>query len=173
MKTRTIAILSLLLVLVMVPLAGFATKGFQNWDRDSLKDQFTLKRNPDNLIDMKNVTLKDGKSDTSDVTVKVDDLGVVTLSGQASADEDITYATITLDAGTYTFTGAPDSTAKTYMLYLKSGDKLIRSDTGAAFTVSASTKYTVIIRVLEDTQLNSVKIKPVVVSGDKAGDFYK
>lgn len=163
-------------VLAIVIALGALTSGFTVWKPDDIKTKFEKKRNPDNLITLEDITLKSGKSSASDVIYEVDENGVVTLNGQASAQEDIVYAKIVLPAGTYTFTGAPYSSNKTYLLGLrKTGTTDVpnpRSESGA-FQVTTSATYDVIIRVMEDCAFNNVEILPVIVEGDTAGEFYK
>lgn len=164
------------LVLALVIGLGALTSGFTSWKPDDIKGKFEKKRNEDNLITSEVVKLKSGKSTTSDVRYDVDENFVVTLNGVASAQEDLVYGKIVLPAGTYCFTGAPDSTNKTYILGLRktgtTGDLTTRSDVGV-FTVATSTTYDIVIRVMENCSFNDVKIYPVIVSGDTPGEFWQ
>lgn len=164
------------LILALVIGLGALTSGFTVWKPDDIKTKFEKKRNEDNLITLEDIELKSGKSSNSDVIYEVDENGVVTLNGQASAQEDLVYAKVVLAAGTYTFTGAPRSSNKSYILGLrKTGTTDVpspRSDTGS-FVVATSTSYDVVIRVMEDCVFNGVEILPVIVEGSTAGEFYR
>ena len=166
---RTILIVAIAAVLIV--LLGAITQGFQSWKWEDIKDRMEPKRNPDNLIT--SIDLKSHRSKTSDIKVNVDDNGVVTLNGEAAADEDFIYASVNLAANTYTFTGAEDGGLSTYYLILKSGSTEQRADLGTPFTVDSTTTYQVIIRVLDGTQLRNVKIMPVLVAGGEPADFYE
>ncbi len=163
-------------VLALVIGLGVLTSGFTSWKPDDIKNKFEKKRNEDNLIISEVVDLKTGKSTVSDVRYEVDENLVVTLNGVASAQEDIVYGKIVLPAGTYSFTGAPESTNKTYLLGLRktgtTGDLTTRSDMGA-FTVASSTTYDIVIRVMENCSFNDVKIYPVIVKGATPGEFWQ
>ena len=165
---RTILIVAIAVVLVV--LLGAITQGFQSWKWEDIKDRMEPKRTPDNLITT--IDLKSHRSPTSDIKIDVDDNGVVTMNGEAAADEDFIYASVNLSADTYTFTGAEDGGLSTYYLILKSGNKEVRADLGTPFSVDSTTTYQVIIRIKDGTSFKNVKIMPVLVKGDKAGDFY-
>lgn len=170
-KTTKRTLLIVAIAMVLVVLLGFLTQGFQQWSWDSMSERFEAKRNPDNLIQI--VDLKSHRSDTSDIKVNVDELGVVKLNGTAEADEDFVYSTVSLPAGTYTFTGAPDGSRATYFLALKVGDTVYRSDLGTPIVLDSTTQAQVVICVKEGTSFNNVKIMPVLVVGDEAGAFYE
>lgn len=162
----------ILCVILAVCALGALTSGFTKWRPSDIKNNLTKERNDANLIATSAITLEDGKSTTSDVTYKVDKNGVVTLSGKATADEQITYATVTLAAGKYTFTGAEGGSNKTYTMGLIVGSNFIRSD-GEAITISSAGTYTIAIRVYENANFFNVKLLPVLVKGEEAADFYK
>lgn len=165
-STRNLIITAAAVILVVVTL-GMLTSGFQNWKLSEIKDNALEKiikeRNPDNLIET--VALETAKDPTSDVNFKVDKYGRVKLSGTASADSTVVYATVTLDPGTYYLTGDDEgSSNKTEYLAIFDGSNHLtaRADMGA-FTVASEATYTIAIVVFEDAQFGyGVEIAPVL-----------
>lgn len=139
------------IILVIVIGLGALTSGFTSFNPDDIAQKFEKQRNPDNLIMMDVISLKSGKSTKSDVRYDVDENGIVTLNGTASAQEDLIYAKVVLSEGNYVFTAAPESSNKTYIVGLRktgtSGTPEFRSDIGV-FNVSASATYDIVIRVM-------------------------
>lgn len=166
---RTILIVAISMALIIA--LGAITAGFQQWSWDDISARFEKTRNPANKI--QTVELESHRSSISDVTVDVDELGVVTLNGNAAEDEDFIYATVSLPVGTYQLTGAPGGGKATYFLALKVGETLYRSDMGTVFTIDSTTTCQVIIRVYKDTVLKNVKIMPVLVKEGEPADFYE
>lgn len=165
-STRNLIITAVAVILVVVTL-GMLTSGFQNWKLSEIKDNALEKiikeRNPDNLIET--VALETGKDAGSDVTFTVDKYGRVKLTGTASADSLVTYASVTLPAGTYYLTGDDEgSSGKTEFLaiYDSSNNLVKRADMGS-FTVASEATYTIKIAVKEDASFNyGVQICPVL-----------
>lgn len=173
MTKRTLRnVISAVVIILIVCALGALTSGFTKFGISDIKDKFEKKRNPDNLILLDNVSLKDKKSATSDVEYTVDKLGAVTLKGKATADEEITYGSVTLEPGTYTLTGAENGKNDTYTLGLMVGVQFMRSDSGTIVITTKGT-YSVVIRVFKGANFLSTKITPALVSGDEAIDFYK
>lgn len=173
-STRNSLIIGLAVILV-VSLLGMLTQGFQKWKWDDVKDtavsKFVPERNPDNLIET--VTLEDGKDSTSDVSYKVDKYGRVTLNGVASANSQITYATVTLPAGTYYLTGdyANSSNRTEYLGIYDSNNQLVKRADMGSFTVSAQATYTIRIAVFADAELRNVEIAPVLSTAEDTPFF--
>ena len=171
-NTLIIVAISLLLIVTL----GALTQGFTNFKWESIKEtaieKVVKERNPDNLIET--VALETAKDPTSDVNFKVDRYGRVKLSGTASADSTVAYATVTLPAGTYYLTGDDEgSSNKTeFLAIFDSSNQLIaRADMGA-FTVASEATYTIAIVVYEDAQFNDgVEIDPVL-STDEDSPFF-
>ena len=174
-STRNSLIIVAVSLLLIVPL-GALTQGFTNFKWENIKetaiDKVVKERNPDNLIET--VALETGKDATSDVTFTVDKYGRVKLSGTASADSTVTYATVTLAAGTYYLTGDDEgSSNKTEFLaiYDSSSNLVKRADMGS-FTVASEATYTIKIVVKEDAQfIYGVQICPVL-SADEDTPFF-
>lgn len=162
--------------LLMIVTLGALTQGFTNFKWESIKEtaieKVVKERNPDNLIET--VALETGKDPTSDVTFTVDKYGRVKLSGTASADSTVTYATVTLPAGTYYLTGDDEgSSAKTEFLAIYDGsNNLIKRADMGAFVVASEATYTIKIAVKEDAIFNyGVQICPVL-SADEDTPFF-
>ena len=160
-------------IIALVALLGMVTQGFQKWKISDVKETVVSKlvkeRNPDNLI--KEVALESGKDATSDITFSVDKYGRVTLNGTASATSAVTYATVTLSAGTYYLTGdsALSSNSSEYLAIYDSSNNLVaRADTRSdpsldpgEFTATAGT-YTIRIVVVEDGIIKNAVVAPVL-----------
>ena len=174
-STRNPLITAAAVILVVVTL-GMLTSGFQNWKWESIKEtaieKVVKERNPDNLIET--VALESAKDPTSDVNFKVDKYGRVKLSGTASADSTVVYATVTLDPGTYYLTGDDEgSSNKTeYLAIFDSSSQLVKRADMGAFTVASQATYTIAIVIEEDAQFNyGVEICPVL-STDEDTPFF-
>ena len=128
------------------------------------------KRSEDNLITLDciedaGVELGESyKSKVSDVTVTVSEEGVIKLEGTATDDDEITYAKVKLPAGVYRFTGAPDSSKKTYQLVLTDGTAVYQADDEDVISISAEAEYTVKVLIYEDCDfgLFGEKLYPVI-----------
>ncbi len=174
-STRNLIITACAVILVVVTL-GMLTSGFQNWKLSEIKDNALEKiikeRNPDNLIET--VALETAKDPTSDVNFKVDKYGRVKLSGTASADSTVAYATVTLPAGTYYLTGDDEgSSNKTeYLAIFDGSNQLVaRADMGS-FVVASEATYTIAIVVFEDAQFGyGVEIAPVLSTAEDTPFF--
>jgi len=174
-STRNLLITAVAVILVVVTL-GMLTSGFQNWKWDSIKEtaieKVVKERNPDNLIET--VALETAKDPTSDVNFKVDKYGRVKLSGTASANSTVVYATVTLDPGTYYLTGDDEASSnKTeYLAIFDGSSQLVKRADMGAFTVASQATYTIAIVVAEDAQFNyGVEIAPVL-STDEDTPFF-
>lgn len=128
------------------------------------------KRNEDNLITLDaiedaGIELGESfKSKESDVTLTVDENGVVKLKGTATADDEIVYATLELPAGVYRFTGAPDSTKNTYELKLTDGTNVYEADDKDVISLAEVGTYNVVIVLYEDCDFGifGEKLYPVI-----------
>ena len=127
-------------------------------------------RSEDNLITMRSIKaagieLEEGKkSKVSDVTMTVDEDGVLKLEGIASDDDALLYAKLELDAGTYRFSGAPDSTKKTYQLVLTDGVAVYHADDEDVIVLEDTTEVLVQVLIYEDCDFGSrgQKLYPVI-----------
>ena len=158
-------------IVLAVSFIGRATDGFSK----DIKDMSIRTRNPDNLLSGEFEDYNAGDGIT--VTAKKD--GTLILNGEYKGSESsvvIPVETVTLSAGTYTISGAPNGGNYTYHLRVKYGETTVISDYGASggeFTLTASTSVAVELVVFGDNEFKNVKIQPVLVVGTEAGDFYK
>lgn len=170
---RIIAFAAAVLVITMIlSVLGSLSDGFQNWDTATwqLRD-----RNEDNLLSGNFTDYNKGDGITA--TAKND--GTIILDGEYKGSADnivIPVETLSLPKGTYTFTGAPNGSTSTYNLQLtyNSGSDVVYADfDGNTFTIpDGGATVTVQIVVYPDCKINNVRIRPVLVEGSEAGDFY-
>lgn len=164
-----------LAIVLAVSFIGKITGGFtKDWE-----DVTILERNPDNELTGKYGWKDDvyNNGDGYKLTAKKD--GSVVINGEytgSSGKAEIPLEKVTLAAGTYTISGAPNGGNATY--YLKatvdSTDYIADfGSEGGTFTLTTSTEVTVSLVLFGEHEFNYVKIQPVLVEGDEAGDFYE
>ena len=151
-------------------LIGHFSDGFSNlkptdWD--------LRERNEDNLLknEFEGYNMGDG------ITATVDNYGVITLNGtyKGEGSAEIVVDTVNLSAGIYTISGDNKGSNYTYrLIVVDSSDKIVATsglDT-ATFTLPSTATVSVKIEVFPDYECKNVKISPVLVSGDEAGEFF-
>lgn len=163
-------IATVLLCTLLVSVVGFATSGFTNGDPQTW---FQKERNPDNLIDVKNYLLEDGRDDGKGIKVKVDDDGVIKLNGKATSENNFRVAEVVLEPGTYTISGIKSCDG--YALEVIGANNLHAKAgiSGATFTIEQTETVTVNIYVAEGTRLVNKTFQPCLVEGDVAGEMLK
>ena len=134
-------------------------------------------RNDDNLITEKSIVLESIDDKDTDVKIDVDENGVVKLRGEASVFCEYVYATVELEPGTYSFTGAEDGTLKTYYMALRVDENdMVRSD-GDPITIAEAGEYDIVLVIQEDCKfpLLGAKLYPLLLPADDAEDasFWK
>ena len=158
------------LVLVFALLGGIAVATFS-----SLRE-----RNPDNLLTVDENYIRDKKTGYG-LEVKVDDNGIIKLKGQSSRNEELIVQTVKLAAGTYTISGIekPELDKVVLQATWGTGNIAYAGLDSATFTLDAEYEVTVAI-VIEGTEdgentidWQNKTIKPVLVKGDVAGEFWK
>ena len=141
---------------------------------------FLQKRNDKNLIgpDSENYIKTQGTKYGVDVEVKED--GTIKLKGNPSGNIELVVDTVELEAGTYTLSAIkePDLASVTLsaqwnvtnFCYAGFGDEVL-DDT---FTLTEKTTVSVILSIQSEAEIAYANrtIRPVLVSGDTAGDFY-
>ena len=190
------------LLLAAVVLCGVTmrlTNGFTEFDPDKV---FSYSQNEDNLFYEK---IEDGALEyIVAVDAEVKD-GVITLDGGVTtdtansltiADDPIEFASLTLKAGTYTFSAFEKPSAKKYFavgVYTVDGieyawladsaettNNYVNALSTAGYvnvhgntvTLTESTDVTFYIMVIEGAELDDVKAYPVLVEGAEEGNFY-
>lgn len=145
---------------------------------------------PDNLVSIDVIGKANYATETGNtgygVTVSVDDLGVIRMTGKATGNMTYKVCDVTLTAGkTYTLTSGvtgqsivagqnPSETGYALVLVDKTTTSVYHADLDGTFTVSAgSANFELQIIVLKDTNLGVIgkSFKPVLVEGTKAGTF--
>ena len=151
---------------------------------------FSRDLNEDNLLYEVYKDLDEEKA-SSGITYKNRD-GVITINAglfDEKLDEDvtITFAEMTLDAGTYTYTCFEDKADKDKCFsYIKYGSNVVLGDfkeadiaingftvvSGRTFTLTENTTVEFVIVLKKDTLPLNVKAYPVLVEGNEPGAFY-
>ena len=182
-KVGLIALAFAALVVVMA-LVGNITKGFTTFDPDEM-DLSNVNEN--NLITADAYT-KDTYKTNTDVLIKQKD-GVLTLSGKPDKNGtgvSEVLGTITLPAGTYTFSTGKDgvneaTNAEKYFMYLDGGatiicgdaDSAVESMKGNPFTLETETTFKITLRVKPGVDVDGVKLYPAVFDGDESEGFFE
>lgn len=169
-KTVLTVVATVLVSTLLVSVVGFATSGFTNGDPQSW---FQKERNPDNLIDVKEYLLEDGRDDGKGIKVKVDDDGVIKLNGKATSENNFRVAEVVLEPGTYTISGIKSCDG--YALEVIGANNLHAKAgiSSATFTLEQTETVTVSIYVAEGTHLFNKTFQPCLVNGDAAGEMLK
>ena len=179
------------IVLVSVILAGVASRLTDNFTDFTFRDL-----NEDNLLFAQYDDLET-EDDDSGVTLENEN-GVIRIRRQKNNTEDKTsdyvymFASVKLDAGEYTYTCFENPSIDTYYSYIKFTDAngvertVVAdfdqddedfeggiSDFYSTFTLEEETTVKCYILVKSDSSIKDIKAMPVLVEGDKAGDFYK
>ena len=135
-------------------------------------DMLKKERNPDNLITVDCITLESIDDKTTDVKIDVnEETGVVKLSGKASVTKTYVYASVELEPGTYSFTGADDGRLDTYYMAIVVDDNAVRSD-GDPIKISEAGTYDIVIEIQEgcDFKLLGEKLYPLLLPASDAED---
>ena len=168
-KNFLIIVAAILVTVITLSVLGSLSDGFSNWDTSTwqLRD-----RNKENLLSGKFTDYNPGNG----ITAKAKDDGTIILDGEYVGSESsvvIPVEVVALSEGTYTFTGAPKGSTGTYNLQLVYDGKTVYSDfDGCTFKLESAASVTVQIVVYPKVEINNVTIRPVIVAGDEAGDFY-
>lgn len=176
MKKSTIKMLAIVAVACLaMAFIGNITDGFQT----NLKDASLRPRNPDNLLSGE-YGWKDDVYNVGDgykLSAKND--GSIVITGEYTGTDgsaSIVLEKVTLAAGTYTLSGAPNGGNATYLLKVTYGSNNVIGDFGAeggTFTLSSSTEVTLQLVLYPEHEFLRTTVRPVIVEGSEAGDFYK
>lgn len=168
---RSIGLIALMAIIctISVTVVGFASNGFQDRDVASWMESEV---NEENLIKADAYQIKDDQDDGKGIKARVNDDGVIKLSGKATSDNSIVVTNVTLAPGTYTISGM--NSGDNYGLKVVGPNLEAKAGTSSAtFTLETSQVISVVIYVAEDTLLFNKTVKPVLVTGTEAGDFYQ
>lgn len=175
LKTNTkIVIMGVVVLLVAIAACSFLgniSDGFTNWE-----DATLVERNSSNLLTGKFTDFNDGNGVRA--TARKD--GSIILNGKNLTDADlvIPVETVNLAAGTYTLSGAPKGSNLSYHIVAKYTDgsgatqTAISDFSNKTFTIVGQQNVEISVVVTAETSVNNVLIRPVLVAGSEAGDFY-
>ena len=170
-------------ILVTVLVCG-AIASFTDYDMK----MFSKPLNEDNLLFEVYRDLDSKETDTGIIYKNHD--GVITINAglfdaKLKDDVSITFAEMTLKAGTYTYTCFEEANANKYYSYIKYGNNAVIGDfentdiiidglnvTGRTFTLTENTTVEFVIVLKKDTKPLNVKAYPVLVEGTTPGDFH-
>ena len=182
-KTKMIAICLLTVVLTAFAVGALAniTDGWRNWDSETW---FEEDRNPENLLKLTTYT-SDLEYVDNGTNIVINPDGSLTFKQikESANDEDtyFTFATVTLNAGTYTYTGSPKGTSSTYKLIadyvFDEGGATIRVNADNAgsctFTLTERTEVTFKLFIADKfVSEKGVTVHPTLASGSEKIDFY-
>ena len=155
---------------------GVLSGGYSNWD---VKTWFDKEPNPDNLIKVANYSIESTEGSIG-VDVKVNEKGVITLSGKATANFEEDVATMTLNPGTYTLGGCNSTVNKSGLKIVYKGIEhyagIDNDKDGATFTITeemGAVSATVYVYVMEGERAPLLPIKPTLAKGEEEINFYK
>ena len=178
MRKSTLRIICLVLAVVVGCGALAYGTGLLKLDEDKAYENFGKKVNENNLYTVSCMTLTD-RNDGSGIIVNVDErTGAITLDGKYNGDGamDISVGSVDLKAGTYTLTACDRASLAGIYVTITANGIPYEFDFTPGNTVDITGDFTnceIKIHVAEGTELNNVKILPVIVPGDEAESFYK
>lgn len=174
MRKSTIKIIAIILgVCLLGGVIGF-TSGLFEVNEGKQDEYFGRKLNEDNLYTVECVTLSDTNNGNG-ITVDVDEKkGGILLDGKASADVTYTVGTVTLAEGEYTLTAVEGASYEGVYVTLAYSNQTKNFDfyPGNTIEVEGEVEATITIHIAEGAELNNVWVLPVIVAGDKAGNYY-
>ena len=105
--------------------------------------------------------------------------GSIEADGDATSNTSFELGTITLPAGTYTFTANEDTDRNEYYAVGEVGgvevwySDIVNSQYGRTHTFTSDTTVTFRIVVVEGAELDGVEFYPCVVEGKISGEYYE
>ena len=175
-KAQIFKIIAIALASILCIGAIAGGMGILKVDKDTAADKLLPSVHPDNMyanVDLALESMNDGQGVTVEVTERT---GAITLDGKA--EDDLTYVigTVELDEGTYTITALEGASKNTVYVTATVGDV----DTNFDFTgneleiMSDNTAVTLTIHIKVGTELNNVKVLPVIADAELEDvSFYK
>ena len=134
--------------------------------------------NPDNLIDVKSENYILSQDTARGVKVKVDDDGIIYLSGKATSPGSLVVATVELEPGKYPLSGVDNPNVDQFGIYITTaeGDSAFANTEDDTLEVTQKQTVSVILYWCNEYNFNvftNCKVEPVLVAGTEAGDFFK
>ena len=133
---------------------------------------FNRDLNEDNLIKAENYLVKDEDDNDKGITVTVKEDGTIKLNGTAKEDDEYTVAEVVLQPGTYTISGVKSDKDGYGLKAVFGTNEHFAGTKTETFTVTTATTVSIVIYAVEDTFCLNTTIRPVLVAGDEAGEFY-
>ena len=142
----------------------------------NVADNFKQERNEKNLIIVDESYVEDGTSDNG-VNWKVSEDGTIKLYGEAGKAETIKVQTVTLEAGTYTYSVGQKNVNKSkfYSYVSANGEQYIAGTDSATFELTEAATVEIYICWYNDVDFGDVfgtTFRPILVAGENAGEFY-
>lgn len=129
--------------------------------------------NPDNIIKAADYDLEDGADNGKGVKASVNEDGIIKLNGKATSDDEFVVCTVTLDPGEYVISGLDSKVDGVSLKAVASSQEYVSGITDKDhFVVESQTTYSIVITVKEGYFCFNKTVKPVLVEGDTAGEFY-
>ena len=179
-KNIVIILIAVILTGTVVGAFSYVTEGFRNWNTN---EWLNGSRNAENLLKLKNY-VEDRLYSDNGTNIEIQEDGAIYFE-QKTADVDgvdtkFVFATVTLNPGTYTYTGSPEGTSSTYKLMAEhtGDDGVTRSyyadNTGTrTFVLNERTEVTFYLLIVDSFATeNTVAVYPTLASGEHPIDFY-
>ena len=179
-KFTLVILVSCILVGAVVGVLANLTGGFRNWDVKTWNEK---ERNPENLLKL--TAYVDDREFTEDgTTIEIKADGSISFTQSADSENGsptfFEFAKVTLNEGTYTYTGSPDGTSATYKLIADytHGEEApieirVNADNSGSRTFTLEDQTEVIFKLfIADTFTGSATVHPTLAKGEKPIDFY-
>ena len=166
-KQKSFAMKIVAAIFIIALLCGFITFAFSNG--------FLRDRNEENLISLEGYIVD--QKDLYGIELDVKDDGVIKIKGDTKENVDFCINYLYLDPGTYTLSGIADPNLGSITLNARFNDEVAYAgDKTGTFTLSERTLvyiYLSIVECEEGISWVNRTIRPCLVEGNEAGDFYK
>ena len=166
-------IIGVLAACLLMGAVGWLSSGFTDFTKDGISSKFEPTLNADNLYSAECVVLESGNSGDG-VSITVNDNGSIKVKGKNESETEVleyTIGTITLDAGTYTFTALEGASKNTALVVAVNGENEYCADFGAnTFTLESVTELVIKLVIKPETEINAT-VYPVIVPVEEAADF--
>ena len=162
---RTIKRIALILAVALVGgiMGSMVAGGTSLFNRDL---------NEDNLIKVENYLIQDEDDNGNGIEVTVKEDGTIKLNGTAKSDDEYTVTEILLQPGTYTMSGVKSDKKGAGLKAVFGANEHYAGTSSDTFVLETATTVSIVVYAVEDTFCLNKTIRPVLVAGDDAGDFY-
>lgn len=132
-------------------------------------------RNENNLLDPDKYVVKSGAIGNGvDLDVQKD--GAILIKGDPSESNEVIIQELELEAGTYTISGIEKVDTNNLNLFVRYGDNVaVAGLTSGTFALTETTTVSVVLSFGADVEIHYANkiIRPTLVKGAEAGEFYK